>query len=543
MNPESPTPSAFIRRASADSVGSASGERSLPSDMMDRGARRLRALALVYAFVFFMQTFVGSFLDPNVNEFESFHDWGISTLSIVVALLVAWMTTRKSLSHTTIVYGGLVFQVVGSYGIAMAQYWGLYENLDYEFAHLEAFGLSWVAVWMLLFSIVVPTRPSRAFVAAVGSASSVPVIFSLSMKYGGTSIVLTPSQFVTGLILPYVLIILMTHVGARAIYRLGREVAKAREMGSYHLVERLGVGGMGEVWRAEHRMLARPAAIKLIRPEVLGKGSRDSHATVLRRFEQEAQATASMRSPHTIVLYDFGVTNEGTFHYVMELLDGFDLETLVERFGPVPPERAIHFLRQACHSLAEAHASGLIHRDIKPANVYVCRYGREVDFVKVLDFGLVKSQGVADRSSQVKLTADNVIGGTPAYMSPEQALGDQALDGRSDIYALGCLGYWLVTGQLVFEGETRLRTIVMHTQDVPTPPSQRTELPIPADFEEIILRCLAKDPADRPQTADQLARELAACCSASEWTAERAHEWWERHHPESSERPVFAKNT
>lgn len=225
----------------------------------------------------------------------------------------------------------------------------------------------------------------------------------------------------------------------------------------------------------------------------------------------------------------------------MELLDGFDLETLVTRFGPVPVGRAVRFLRQACHSLAEAHGHGLIHRDVKPANIYACRYGRDVDFVKVLDFGLVKSR-VPDRS-QVRLTADNVIGGTPAYMSPEQAFGDQALDGRSDIYALGCVGYWLVTGQLVFEGETPLGTIVMHTQEVPVPPSQRTELPVPADFEEIILRCLAKDRGDRPKTADQLATDLAACGSVSAWTAEQAHEWWEHHSPESSERPVFTRNT
>jgi serine/threonine protein kinase len=207
----------------------------------------------------------------------------------------------------------------------------------------------------------------------------------------------------------------------------------------YQLVERLGEGGMGEVWRAKHRFLARPAAIKLMRPEVLGGSSVERQSLSL-LFEREAQATASMRSPHTIELYDFGVADDGAFYYVMEFLDGFDLQALIDRFGPIPPDRAVHLLKQVCHSLAEAHAEGLIHRDVKPANVYVCRHGREVDFVKVLDFGLVKSQNDA-LGSDITLSRDHSVGGTPSFMPPEQVLGDRPLDGRSDIYAVGCLAY------------------------------------------------------------------------------------------------------
>jgi len=237
-----------------------------------------------------------------------------------------------------------------------------------------------------------------------------------------------------------------------------------------------------------------------------------------------------MRSPHTIELYDFGVTDDGRFYYVMELLDGFDLETLVTRFGPLPPERAIYLLRQVCDSLAEAHSSSLIHRDIKPANIYACRYGRRTDFVKVLDFGLVKLRQ-EDGSGELDMTAEHGPGGTPAYGAPEQAAGDGHVDGRADLYALGCVAYWLVTGQMVFEARGGLEMIVHHIRTPPTPPSQRTELDVPKALDEVILACLEKHPDRRPQTADELAERLAACETATPWTPQRAQEWWDAHRP------------
>ncbi len=239
------------------------------------------------------------------------------------------------------------------------------------------------------------------------------------------------------------------------------EAIRARDLGSYRLVEPLGSGGMGEVWRAEHVMLARPAAIKLIRTSGSAAPSRE----VQKRFEREARATARLSSPHTVQVFDYGTTDEGTFYYVMELLDGFDLDTLVKNFGPVPPERAIYLLRQACDSLAEAHARGLIHRDIKPANIYVCRYGIEVDFIKLLDFGLVKSAGAMDAADGT-LTAVGTIAGTPGYMSPEMALGKN-VGPEADIYSLGCVGYWLLTGRPVFERDTPVELLIDHARTAP----------------------------------------------------------------------------
>jgi serine/threonine-protein kinase len=306
------------------------------------------------------------------------------------------------------------------------------------------------------------------------------------------------------------------------MYRLSVEASQAREMGSYRLVELLGAGGMGEVWRAEHRMLARAAAIKLIRPEGSGMIPRE----LVRRFEREARATATLRSPHTVQIYDYGTIEDGTFYYVMELLEGFDGETLVREFGPLPPERAIHLLRQACLSLAEAHQGGLVHRDIKPANLYVCRYGIEFDFVKILDFGLVKSSGPL---TDATLTAAGAFAGTPGYIAPEVALGSADVDWRADIYGLGCVGYFLVTGAPVFERASPIEMLFDHARTPPISPSQRARRVFPAGLDETLLACLEKDPRNRPQSAEQLSEALGAITLESSWTADDARRWWLRH--------------
>jgi serine/threonine-protein kinase len=311
------------------------------------------------------------------------------------------------------------------------------------------------------------------------------------------------------------------------LQHMGRRLRAAQEMGSYQLVELLGRGGMGEVWRAEHRLLARSAAIKLVRPEMLGASNEAAARLMLRRFEREAQATAALSSPNTIQVFDFGVTTEGTFYYVMELLSGRDLDSLVKEFGPVPAERAIYLLRQVCHSLADAHARGLVHRDIKPANIYVCRMGLEYDFVKVLDFGLVKFSDPG-ATQQSLLTADHTTTGTPAFMAPEIILGGE-VDRRADVYALGCVAYYLLTGQLVFEGDTPMKMFLQHLNTPPVPPSERTELPIPREIDRLVMACLEKDPTKRPQDAEQLFRMARECRSCESWNGERARRWWEMH--------------
>jgi serine/threonine-protein kinase len=499
-----------------------------PPELLAQSARRLRAGVLLYAFVFFMNNPLPAILFPEdrVRYLASALHWAPSAISIVAALAVAALTWSPRIPVATILIIGLVFEVIGSYGIAAAQFL----DVSRWAADPPWGGLSWVAIWMLGFTVMTPTPPRWALIAGLASATSVPVVVGYVIATQPAAPDLTPLRFFFRVALPYLLVMLVGYVSARLIYRLSSELKRAKELGSYRLIERLGAGGMGEVWRAQHRLLARPAAIKLMRPEVLGGSTPGRQSELHARFEREAQATSLLRSPHTVELYDFGVADDGAFYYVMELLNGFDLNTLVSKFGPVPVERAVHLLKQVCHSLGEAHAEGLIHRDIKPANVYVCRLGRDVDFVKVLDFGLVKSQDVGDHT-MTAVTTEHVVRGTPAFMSPEQALASRPLDGRSDIYAIGCLAYWMVTGELVFSGRTAMETLVQHSEMAPVPPSDRTELPIPEAFDRLILDCLQKNPDDRPASADVLATRLAAIATDAPWTPARAREWWDLHHP------------
>jgi serine/threonine-protein kinase len=292
-------------------------------------------------------------------------------------------------------------------------------------------------------------------------------------------------------------------------------------------VTKLGEGGMGEVWVARHRMLARPAAVKLVRPELLGHDQR-SRESAVRRFEREARATAALRSTHTIDVYDFGVAEDGSFFYVMEFLEGVTLDAMVRRFGPVPAGRAVYLLHQVCHSLGEAHARGMVHRDIKPANIFSSRLGPDCDFIKVLDFGLVKQ--TTELNETTALTGLGIAAGTPAFMAPEIALSQTDVDSRADIYAVGCVAYWLVTGEVVFKRDTSLATVLAHVRDTPDPPSAHSELPIPEPLSQLILECLAKDPAARPQTTAELASRLDAI-DVPAWTGDDARKWWALHGP------------
>ena len=334
-----------------------------------------------------------------------------------------------------------------------------------------------------------------------------------------------------GLAVTGVFVTLLAIIPQRFIYRLGRTVQSLKQMGAYRLERLIGRGGMGEVWLARHRMLARPAAIKLIR---FGPGTAahqtETQQRFLSRFEQEAPITAALRSPHTVRLYDFGLSHDGALYYVMEHLSGVDLAALVERFGPLPPERVIPILRQACHSLSEAHAAGLVHRDIKPANIMLCRFGEDLDFVKVLDFGMVK-RTAEPRDGDPTLTAEGTITGTPAFMAPELVVGEPEICGAVDQYALGCVAYWLLTGGLVFEAATAAGMLVKHVSEPPVPPSVRSEFELPSELEEIILRCLAKKPEERFVSARALSAAFGRVESPRSWSEERSRKWWDAHRP------------
>jgi len=393
-----------------------------------------------------------------------------------------------------------------------------------------------VTVIVVVTSIVMVFRPKVTLVAGLVATLGEVLIIHLLEAEG--VITLPPPEELAMRLGPNFTGPVIAALANLLVWRMSAHLGEAEALGAYRLSERLGQGGMGEVWRATHQMLKRPAAVKLIQRDGLGEASRADR--VVKRFQREAQATAALCSPHTIEIYDFGVTDEGAFFYVMELLDGVDLGTLVERHGPLPAERVVHLLGQACHSLSEAHVRGLVHRDIKPANLFACRYGTDVDFLKVLDFGLVKQQEASGETSQ--LTIEGVISGTPAYMAPEQVLGED-LDGRADLYALGCVAWFLLTGRDPFEGRVATQVMFAHLNSAPEPPSSASEMPIPPELDALVLALMAKAPADRPATASEVGVALAAVPLPRPWTSERAHAWWDARLPGDSPMPSEARRT
>jgi serine/threonine-protein kinase len=326
--------------------------------------------------------------------------------------------------------------------------------------------------------------------------------------------------------------IAVSALGSRVIFGLRTEAAQGRRLGQYTLEEQIGAGGMGMVYRASHAMLRRPTAIKLLPPDRAGEAS-------LVRFEREVQLTAQLSHPNTVAIYDYGRTPGGLFYYAMEYLDGIDLEDLVRHYGSQPPGRVISILEQVCGSLSEAHGRGLVHRDIKPANIILTERGGEPDVAKVLDFGLVKP--LATDSLDPSVSASTVLTGTPLFMSPEAIATPENGDPRSDLYALGAVGYFLLTGHPVFERESVAEIIADHLRTAPVPPSLRTKEQVPADLEAVILSCLNKRAEDRPPTARALRDDLRRCRQAPPWTPEDAAAWWQsfrREGPRAAPRPA-----
>jgi serine/threonine-protein kinase len=489
-----------------------------PDDVVAEAADRLRTACLVWVALWTIGLIMNHLVRPWFSlRADLALQWppiadAFAAIYILLSLALYWYAPRIRGDPERLINLGLTFEVLLAFGIGIVNQW----------TPLVLGGrLSWLCVLVLVHPMIVPGPPGKTLIASLLAASMDPVGLVIARARG---LEIPTWGLLVWAYLPNYICAGLAVLPARVIARLSRKVSRARELGSYRLGELIGRGGMGEVWHAHHRLLARPAAIKLIRTDHIAGSSPAAVSTAIERFRREAEAVASLRSPHTVQLYDFGVTRDRRLYLVMELLDGIDLESLVRRFGPLPPARVVHLLRQACRSLAEAHAVGLVHRDIKPANLHVCRLGLEYDFLKVLDFGLVK--GGAGGGASPLLTAPDLTPGTPAYMSPEMAAGEP-VDGRADLYSLGCVAYWLLTGSLVFQADHPLRMVLQHLQSPPPSPSLRSAHTIPPALDALILDCLAKSPAARPAGAAELAAALDAIQLSDEWSVLDAREWWE----------------
>jgi len=521
----------FVTKASAETssvVRMPSSRPGLPLSLMRQAVRRLQIMALMATGVMAIAWFGANLLEGDLaHDLSTPVEWIPNVTILAASLAMLIMTSRSWLPLSTTITAGLIYEVVVSYCIPISQYWNAFYGLSGGRLDGDLVGLSSVALWMIFFTVLVPAPPRNALIALMLSGASVPITIAILIRVENAPAP-PPLDFVFIFVLPYVIIVILSYIAARIIYGLGRDIDRAQQMGSYQLQRRIGHGGMGEVWLARHNLLARPAAIKVIRRDALAD-SPGAQNEMIQRFEREAQVTAELESPHTVQLYDFGVSEEGALFYVMELLEGEDLETLVRQFGPLPAERVVHVLKQVCLSLREAHRQGLLHRDIKPANIYLCERAFEPDFVKVLDFGLVKQLVTYPDSDDTSMTAAQTIVGTPAYVAPEMVINKDRVDERADIYSLGCVAFWLLTGRVVFEADSPIEMIIAHTNTTPSRPSRYTELFIPDDLDELVLACLAKSPNDRPSSVEILARRLDEAELEQPWTRERATQWWRLH--------------
>ncbi len=500
-----------LARWDAQEALHAAAHRELPADLLEAGVRRLAGICLGTAGV------LGAYLVGSVVLVARSGSGpaGLLLAALILSLLVFGLTRLGRLRPQAKNDAGFVYLVLLCLVLGLlrhAQPWPATELLRQ---------VSPVALPVLVFGALIPARPRKILLVSLSAAAMDP----LALYVMGPSVGTPPPNQLAFLLASPLLGALLAYAVSRVVHRLSEGYVHAREIGSYHLAERLGLGGMAEVWRADHQLLARPAALKLIRPEVLIEHGPHDAERLLRLFAREARTTASLNSPHTIQIYDFGITRQGAFYYVMELLAGVDLQTLVQRFGAQPAERVAYLLAQACHSLGEAHARNFVHRDVKPANIFACHYAGDYDFVKVLDFGLV-----LDRvPSPDEIDDEERFVGTPAVMAPEMVRFRAPVDARTDLYALGCVGYWLLTGQRVFEATTRHDMLVMHAHQKPDLPSKRLAAKVHEGLEMVVMSCLEKNPNRRPQTARELSERLRALRFEFPWTEERAELWWKAH--------------
>lgn len=483
-----------------------------------RSRLRTAASLLLAGFLLF---FVRNLLLPErITWLAMLHGLVLVLLGSIVGLL----SSRRDIPLRGLRAAELLVFGISVAFIAIAQYQVILFHAQQDDATMALAAVKSMVIYILsviaIYSTFIPNHWRRAAVVIMAIAATPSLVMLLLRtshpELRPVAMRVVSFEQISDNVLMLVLAAATSTVGTHIINTLRTEAFEARQLGQYRLGERIGAGGMGEVYLAEHQLLKRPCAIKLIRP------SSAANPKALARFEREVRATAHLSHWNTVEIYDYGRTDDGTFYYVMEYLPGLSLAELVERYGPLPPERVIHLLRQACDALQEAHAHGLIHRDIKPANIFAAERGGLYDVTKLLDFGLVKPTAEA---SSIALSQEGVITGSPLYMSPEQATGSHHADGRSDIYSLGAVAYDLLTGHPPFERSNAIGVMIAHARDSVTPPS-RLRPEVPGDLERVVLRCLAKDPADRFPDARSMERALAACRDAGQWTQERAAAWW-----------------
>lgn len=512
-------------------IGEAS-QGSLAAETHDLRRRRLAAAAL------FMAGATTALLTWSLFTGTLYMHRGVALIKVARVIVsvgaAALLYSRKPLTASTvkgIEYGlfGLMILLLG-----MAEYLVSIEYLRQGDALAMATymknGVIGAMMLMLLYGALIPNDAASA-AKVVLSMAVVPVIaFTLLMEYEHPELIreletMRSPEHAGSNVLALLCGAALAIYAAHILNGLRKDLHDARKFGQYQLGRKIGVGGMGEVYMAEHQMLKRPAALKLI------KGDDGADPLAVARFEREVKSAARLSHPNTIAIYDYGRTEDGTFYYVMEYLPGMTLQDLVKQHGPLPGGRLIYLLRQICGGLAEAHTMGIVHRDLKPANVFVALRGGEADVAKILDFGLVK---LTDPSAP-ELTTDHSVSGTPAFMAPEQATGDAPVDGRTDVYALGAIAYYALTGKTPFHGTSAMSIMISQVRDPVVPPS-KIQGDVPEDLEQVILKCLAKDPNERYQNAKAMARALTSCTSAADWNEEKAEAWWQ-----SQVQPVVAQ--
>lgn len=510
------TPSHTVTGGSAKAkVSIVTGQReSLSTQERETLRTRLRAATIVILFGFGIYL-VRSYLDER--PLQAFHTFVVFALTGCIALLVSRTElTTKHLRWLELAIFGLpvVFFVPYHYYCVMQQ-----------LAAKDAVGI--VAIYknvasywfclLVIYGLFVPNNWKRAAIA-VTPMVLLPVLTGMvaSVRHEFVGEHLNISEL-TDTLMVLCVGALCAAYGAEVISSLRQDAREARSFGQYRLLDPIGKGGMGEVYKAEHQLLKRPCAIKLIRAEHAG------NPQSLGRFEREVRTTAKLTHWNTIDIYDYGRTDDGTFYYVMEYLPGMNLRQVVDHGGPMPPARVLHVLCQICGALSEAHAEGLIHRDINTGNIFLTQRGRVYDVAKLLDFGLVKVVGTS--SDETQLTQLGTVSGTPKYMSPEQASADSRPDACSDIYSLGAVAYVMLTGRVPFDGPSAMDIIIAHARD-PVPPMREFNDTIPDGLQQVILKCLEKRPEDRYQSANKLREALEACPLEDTWTQQDAAEWW-----------------